>query len=127
MPSLISVLVLIGIAIPLFFYYKLFHIKDLNNIHSRSNWGFLYNEYTKWAFYWEIVKIFLKEIIIIILTYYEDTIFLKAILINLCLIIYSHYLRKWQPYNLSFINKLEYQSSTTCSISMIIGVGIYLS
>jgi len=122
------VIVVIGVLIPLYFYYKLFKIKDsLNEMEHRSTWGFLYNEYTKWAYYWEIVKILLKELIIIILTYYEDSIFLKAILVNLSIVFYSHYLLKWKPYNLSFLNKLESQSSRTCSISMIIGIGIYAS
>lgn len=125
---LILLIVAIGILIPLYFFYKLFNIKDrLNQIENRSTWGFLYNEYSKWAYYWEIVKILLKEIIIIILTYYEDSILIKAILVNLSITFYSHYLLKWKPYNLSFLNKLESQSSRTCSISMIIGLGIYAS
>lgn len=114
--------------IPGYFYYKLFKIRHkLNNIENRSTWGFLYNEYTKWAYYWEIVKIFLKEIIIFLLTYYEDSIFVKAILMNLFIILYKHYLHKWKPYNLLFLNKLEALSSSTCSISMMVGLCIYAS
>lgn len=44
----------------------------LDLVKYRMRWGFFYNEYTKGAFFWEFVKIFQKEFIIIFLTYYED-------------------------------------------------------
>jgi hypothetical protein len=37
---------------------------------TRLHWGYLYNEYKKDAYFWEIVKIVEKELIIIFLTYY---------------------------------------------------------
>ena len=46
---------------------------------------------------------------------------------NLCILLYTHCLQNWKPYNLIFLNELEAQSSYTCSVSMLLGLGIYAS
>lgn len=56
----------------------------------RELWGYLYNEYAIKAYYWEFVKILQKECIIIVLSYYEDYIQIKAILIFLVIYAYSY-------------------------------------
>lgn len=46
-----------------------------------SHWGYLYNEYKKEAYFWELIKIIEKELIILSLVYYEDTIVVKGVLV----------------------------------------------
>lgn len=52
-------LILIGIFIPLIMLVSLRSIRTkLDNPSSRSAWGYLYNEYKREAYYWELIKIF---------------------------------------------------------------------
>jgi hypothetical protein len=54
MPSVL----IIGCIIPLFMHIRLYKIKDnLNSVESRKQLGYLYNEYRKETYYWEIIKI----------------------------------------------------------------------
>jgi hypothetical protein len=52
-------------------------------------YGFLYKEYKINAFYWELIKIFEKIGIIIILNYYFDDIKVKGILVFMIVCAYS--------------------------------------
>jgi hypothetical protein len=75
-------LLLIGLFIPFFMLNNLYLNRNhLDEKHTRLKWGYLYNEYKKTAYFWEIIKIVVKELIIIFVTYYSDTIVLKGILI----------------------------------------------
>lgn len=59
------------------------------------------------AYYWEIVMIFSKDIIMLILTFYDQLAYYNH---------YSYYLHKYEPYNISFLNKLKGLSYNICSI-----------
>jgi hypothetical protein len=51
-------LTIIGILLPFFFWFILFHHrKKLNETKIRKFWGYLYNEYKLVTYYWETVKI----------------------------------------------------------------------
>lgn len=81
--------IVIAIIIPLIFFIFLYSNRnDLDSNDSRMNWGFLYNEYKNSGYFWEIVKLIEKELIIIILSFYETRIIIKAILIYIIIYIY---------------------------------------
>jgi hypothetical protein len=50
----------------------------LNDIDVRFRWGYFFNEYLQQSYYWEFVKILQKELIIIVLTYYDQDIVVKV-------------------------------------------------
>lgn len=76
--------------------------------------GYIYNEYIDAAYYWEIVKLIIKDLIIIALTYYQDLIVMKAILIFLVLQIQLYLTRRIQPYRLHYLNKLDEKMLIIC-------------
>jgi hypothetical protein len=64
-------LVLWTVLLPGLFLFLLFRIRHrLDEPENRYRLGFFYNEYENHAYFWEFVKMFEKEIIIIALTYY---------------------------------------------------------
>lgn len=122
------VLISFGVALPFYFFWQLSSLKGkLNRISIRAKFGYLYNEYKLQAYYWEIIKILLKELIIIVLIFYQDQIFLKAILIFFLLQSYVKFQDNIHPYNLKQLNSLDLLSNQICSYSMIFGFGIYMS
>lgn len=83
---LFGMLFIIGILIPLTLLYKLYQNRNkLNSLLIRNLYGYLYNEYIDKAYFWELVKLGLKDVIIFFLTFYQDYIFLKAVIIYLML------------------------------------------
>lgn len=64
------------------------HKSELDSKYVRLHWGYLYLEYTKKAYFWEIIKILEKEAIIIFLTYYSDNIIIKATIMLIIISIY---------------------------------------
>lgn len=74
----------------------------------------MYNEYKTGAFFWEIVKIVEKELLIIFLSYYEDNIIKKGTLVLLVIYLYSELNRRFKPYKLRNLNNLDLLSSKVC-------------
>ncbi|CAK91983.1 unnamed protein product (macronuclear) [Paramecium tetraurelia] len=124
----IPTLLLFSIAIPLYLLIGLYQNK--NKFHKklvRQSWGYLYIEYRNIAYYWEIVKIFQRELIILSLTYFEDSILIKAIIVILILILYLELNKKFKPYNVNYLNDLDYFLTNTCITSINLGIGCYFS
>ncbi|CAK58254.1 unnamed protein product (macronuclear) [Paramecium tetraurelia] len=122
----IPLLILIGCVIPFFLMFRLFKNKNqLNSINIRKVWGYLYNEYKKHAFYWEMLKVIEKEAIIIVLIYYNDHIQIKASIVFLILFYYSFLTTSYKPYATGQLNRLDTQSTIICAISIIMASCIY--
>ncbi|CAD8119965.1 unnamed protein product [Paramecium sonneborni] len=124
LPSLFT----LSIIIPFYLLFGLY--QNRNKFHLKmikQSWGYLYLEYRNLAYYWEIVKIFQRELIILTLTYFEDSILIKAIIVVLILIIYLNLNKKFKPYNLNNLNELDYFLTNTCIASINLGIGCYIS
>ena len=67
----------------------------------------MYNEYKSKAYFWETIKILQKEFMIIVLTYYEDHIQVKAALVFLVLFLYSFMTNKHKPYLTGELNTID--------------------
>lgn len=80
-------------------WYGVYKNKDhLDYSSVRKTWGYLYNEYRIHAYFWETLKIMQKEIIIIVLAYYDDHVPIKASLVFLVLFGYSFIAIRQKPY-----------------------------
>ncbi|CAD8083245.1 unnamed protein product [Paramecium sonneborni] len=127
--AFVAPMIVIWVAIlPLIFLYKVYTYRfHLNNRHIRSRWGFFYNEYDNTAYYWEFVKIFQKELMVIFLTFYEDYVLIKGALVILVLLYYSWIQINTKPYANNDLNYLDRYSTVVCIITLLIGLLIYTS
>ncbi|CAD8211806.1 unnamed protein product [Paramecium pentaurelia] len=118
---------IIAFMIPAIFYFAIyFNRKRLDDKLVRQQWGYLYNEYTHQAYFWEIVKILEKELLIIFLSYYDEYIVKKGILVLFVIYVYQELNIKFKPYSSPNLNKLDSYSANVCSISIALGIGIYI-
>ncbi|CAD8114528.1 unnamed protein product [Paramecium sonneborni] len=121
----IPFLFLFGILIPLGMLLSLFQIRNkLIYKRGKSLLGYLYYEYKPKAYFWEIVKIITKELLILALIYYEDSIIIKGSLIYFILLSYWSLNLKYQPFISARLNQLDYQTTIICEVSIIIGIAL---
>ncbi|CAD8096840.1 unnamed protein product [Paramecium sonneborni] len=121
----IPFLSLFGILIPLLMFFSLFKIRNkLIYKRGKSLLGFLYYEYKPNAYFWEIVKIITKELFILALIYYEDSIIIKGSLIQIILLCYWSLNLKYQPFISTRLNLLDYQTTIICEVSILIGIAL---
>ncbi|KAM3144283.1 hypothetical protein pb186bvf_003745 [Paramecium bursaria] len=122
------IIVTFGVTIPLLFYILLY--RNRQNLYFdvvRNKIGYLYNEYRQHSFYWENVKILHMQLIIFILTIYQDEIQLKACIIYLIVFLYYALQQNQQPYNQSGLNKFDNQMIFLIGVSLILSQAIYSS
>ncbi|CAD8130058.1 unnamed protein product [Paramecium sonneborni] len=112
---------LIGLILPLTLFLLMYINKDQHKkINFRRHIGYLFNEYTQKNYFWEIIKLWKKTIIIIILIYFETDIILKALLLDLCILIYTIIAQSFKPYILHKFNLLDIKSGQFCQIAIIL-------
>jgi hypothetical protein len=70
------------------------------------------------AYYWEFVKIFQKELMIIVLTYYQDQYIIKGILVFFLIFGYGMLALKTSPYMSKVLNFLDLESTFVCAVSL---------
>ncbi|CAD8176790.1 unnamed protein product [Paramecium pentaurelia] len=118
----------IGLILPLLIFLILYINRDQHDkIKFRRHLGYLFNEYTQNCYFWEIIKLWKKTIIILILIYFQTDIFFKAQLLSLCLLFYQLIAYKYQPYILKKLNQLDNQSVQLCLIAIFLAVLKYIS
>ncbi|CAD8140909.1 unnamed protein product [Paramecium octaurelia] len=121
-------LLLWSILLPLTFMHLIRRNKhQLETMEIRKRWGFFYHEYTNQAYLWEFVKIFEKELVIISLTYYENKIVIKGLIIFLIVFLYGAFSFTFIPYKQKKLNFIDQMSTAVCSCSLCLGVLIYAS
>ncbi|CAD8099120.1 unnamed protein product [Paramecium primaurelia] len=125
---IIPLLLVFGCIIP-FSLFLLTYIKrdSLNKIKLRKHICYLFNEYTDSNYYWEQIKLIQKAMIILITTYFENSILLKISLIGLCLLTYQAITVKNKPYIISKFNNLDLSSGQICSITIFLAAVKYES
>ncbi|CAK64034.1 unnamed protein product (macronuclear) [Paramecium tetraurelia] len=115
------VLVIFGGIIPLvllailYRFRKYFHFER-----TRKIWGYLFNDYKENSYYWEIIKIFQREVIMLSLIINEERVILKSVITLLVLILYFFSFLYFQPYNLQALNRFEQESILLCGIIIIL-------
>ncbi|CAD8197540.1 unnamed protein product [Paramecium pentaurelia] len=68
-----------------------------------------------------------KTVIIIIMTYFQTNIFVKASLLRLCLLLYQLYAVKQKPHILNNLNELDVSTGQICSIATFLATIKYIS
>ncbi|CAD8096297.1 unnamed protein product [Paramecium primaurelia] len=116
-----------GLFIPFSLFFIMYiNRAQLDQIKLRRHICYLFNEYNSESYYWELIKLSKKTIIIIILTYFEGNIFFKASLLGLCLLVYQMAAVKQQPYIISSLNFLDVQTGQICSITIFLAGANYV-
>ncbi|CAD8095118.1 unnamed protein product [Paramecium sonneborni] len=119
---------LIGLILPLSLFFILYINREQHDtIKFRRHIGYLFNEYQKKNYFWEIIKLWKKSIIITILINFETDIFFKASLLGLCLLIYQLLAHNYNPYILKKFNNLDVKSGQLCQIAIFLGTINYIS
>ncbi|CAD8120908.1 unnamed protein product [Paramecium sonneborni] len=121
-------IIILFIVIPSYFLHGLSsNSKNLDKNYVKLQWGYLYNEYTKQAYFWELIKIAQKQLMMICLIYYDDYVILKATMIALIIGIYLELSLKYKPYNCNNLNMLDCQIMNVCLATILLASGIYVS
>ncbi|CAD8185608.1 unnamed protein product [Paramecium octaurelia] len=121
-------LVIFGFLIPFSLFLFMFITKNkFNIIQFRRHICYLFDEYNEQNYFWEQIKFSKKICIILIMTYFESNILLKASLLGLLLLIYQILAEMQQPYNLQKLNRLDLQAVKICSIAIFIAIAKYVS
>ncbi|CAD8144096.1 unnamed protein product [Paramecium pentaurelia] len=117
-----------GCLIP-FSLFLIMHLKkdQFNQISLRRHICYLFNEYNEQTYFWKQIKFSKKTIIILVMTYFESNILLKASLLGLCLLVYQLLAVKHQPYIISNLNSLDLQTGQICSIAIFLATVKYVS
>ncbi|CAD8196346.1 unnamed protein product [Paramecium pentaurelia] len=116
----------LALVIPIYMFLSLYQKRNkLTDSETRKIWGYLYNEYSEKAYFWEIVKILEKGFMIVFLTFYEDLIIIKAAMIFIITFLYSILTKKFKPYKLSYLNLIDEISTLVCETSIVLGMTIY--
>ncbi|CAD8128827.1 unnamed protein product [Paramecium sonneborni] len=126
---IVPFLIIFGGLIPFFLFLIIViqkeHIEKGEKM--RAHISYLLNEYEKKCYYWEQIKLLQKAIMILILTYFETNILMKASLLGLCLLFYQLLSSKNRPFITSKLNNLDLQSGQICSISIFLATTKYVS
>ncbi|CAD8214598.1 unnamed protein product [Paramecium pentaurelia] len=119
---------LIGFLIPSALFLLLYIQRDkLDKIKFRKHICYLFNEYNNENYFWEWIKLQKKTVIILIMTYFETNIFLKASLLGLCLLLYQLYAVRQKPYILNNLNELDVSTGQICSIAIFFATIKYIN
>ncbi|CAD8072192.1 unnamed protein product [Paramecium sonneborni] len=115
------VIIIFGCIIPLLLLIILYKIKNyFNQERTRKIWGYLFNDYKENSYYWEIIKIFQRELIMLSLIINEERVILKSIITILVLLLYYFCFLQFQPYNVKALNQFEQESILQCGIIIIL-------
>ncbi|CAD8128288.1 unnamed protein product [Paramecium sonneborni] len=113
---------------PCIFMFLVYQMRNhLDKVENRKKLGYFYNEYTNEGYLWEFVKIFEKELIIIFLTFYEDRVVVKGLIIFLIVFFYGGFTVRFHPYSSKRLNFIDRLSTAICAASLCLGVLIYSS
>ncbi|EAR96636.2 transmembrane protein, putative (macronuclear) [Tetrahymena thermophila SB210] len=124
---LFPILILWTVFIPLFLLYCLRKIKyHLNKVINLKLFGVFYFDFKEKYYFWELIKISLKSIIVIVNnTFVDDQNPLKASIVCAILLVYSISINQYKPNINKILNYMEQLVYILCSIS--IGLCAYLS
>ncbi|CAD8095639.1 unnamed protein product [Paramecium sonneborni] len=115
----IPILICFGCCIPLNLFVLLhFKRKQLDSLKLRSHLCYIYNEYNEHSYFWELIKLVQKVIMILISTSFETNISIKASLLGITLLFYQGLTVKFKPYLTSHMNHLDLYTGQICSMSI---------
>ncbi|EAR84932.3 transmembrane protein, putative (macronuclear) [Tetrahymena thermophila SB210] len=111
---------------PILFYVLLRKNKQqLDDPQVKLKYGFLYHEYKQKAYYWELLKMAQKIIIILLLNFYSQLIIVKGLLVFIVIAIQGIISQKIKPFQEDEINKIDVISTQICGFTILLGVFSY--
>ncbi|CAD8112075.1 unnamed protein product [Paramecium sonneborni] len=120
-PFLILLSILIGAIVPCILVFNLVIKKEkLQQIETRKQLGYLFLEYQPKAYYWEIIRIICREMIIVTTTFYQDRIVIKCSLLFLIIFTYFQTNNIILPFQTKSLNNLEQRSSLCCTFTLLV-------
>ncbi|CAK84548.1 unnamed protein product (macronuclear) [Paramecium tetraurelia] len=112
------------VIIPFLMFLKLHRNKNqLNKI--KSTWGYLFSEFNENAYFWELVRLGMKNLVIIIITLFDQYIVLKATMVFLLIQAYQLLTKSYQPFKTKNLNQMEDFGSKVLAISIVLGASSY--
>jgi hypothetical protein len=99
-----------ALIVPLILYKRLNKSKKnnhLNQLNFRLKYGFIFHEYRSEAYYWEIVKMIQKELIVIFLQIYQPFVSMKALFVAAVIVFYLIGTLRFRPYSVIKLNGLD--------------------
>lgn len=117
----IPALVMWGVVLPWYFLICIFlRRKQLDDPITIKKYGYFYQEYR--IFFWEFIRIYEKNLIIVIIQYYEYDQVFQSLLILIIFALYYMFLTKFNPYKLRKHNLVEGKTIIVCFTSLFFGV-----
>ncbi|KAL4498518.1 hypothetical protein ABPG72_019636 [Tetrahymena utriculariae] len=111
--------------IPIFFLKKMYDGRDrLDKIEMQYKFGFLYTEYKKTSYFWELVKVYQKTFITFFINICDNYNIVKGVLVIIVLVIYIRLWKKYEPYQERRFNLIDLYLNLTVIASIIITIFI---
>jgi hypothetical protein len=113
-----------GLGIPAFAFYLMTKEKSkLHTLETRMKFGFLYNGYRLDFYYWEVVIMYRKIMLIFIAVFIQNYgVMVQALIVFMLLIIFLLLALKKKPFFLVALNDLESLSLITSILSIYCGI-----
>ncbi|KAL4439625.1 hypothetical protein ABPG74_004027 [Tetrahymena malaccensis] len=114
-------LLILTLIIPSLILRKL--VKSKEHIYQDPNifisYGFYFSEYNYKYCFWEIIKIYQKIIVFILIGIFNDNTSLQVILVSIIIILYMRFQLHIQPYTYLQFNKLDHLSQITAAVTIL--------
>ncbi|EAS04602.2 transmembrane protein, putative (macronuclear) [Tetrahymena thermophila SB210] len=111
--------------VPLYLFRSMYKNREkLNKIDMQYKFGFLYTEYKKNSYFWELVKVYQKTFITFFINIYDSYNIIKGFFVIFVLFIYIKLQIKYQPYLEKRFNDLDLNLNLTVMASIIISMFI---
>ncbi|CAK69550.1 unnamed protein product (macronuclear) [Paramecium tetraurelia] len=118
-PYLTLLIIITGSIVPgIFIIYLTKFRNTLQKYDVRRQWGYLYLEYQPKAYYWEIIRIVNRELIMIAITFYQDNIVIKCTLLFIVQFTYLFINQIVLPFQTKNLNQLEQNSTLLCIFTL---------
>ncbi|EAR84930.2 transmembrane protein, putative (macronuclear) [Tetrahymena thermophila SB210] len=99
--------------------------QKLDDPQVKIKYGFLYHEYKQKGYYWEFVKMIQKIIIIVLLNFYSQQIYIKGLLVYIVIAAYGIISQNVKPFQEEEINKIDLLSTIICGLTILLGLFSY--
>ncbi|CAD8066341.1 unnamed protein product [Paramecium sonneborni] len=118
---IIPLMICFGLIFPIILFITLNqNKKNFNNYSIKQKFGYLFNEYQKNYYYWELIRLSQRLLLTLIIVLLQDFIFTKGILLICLLFTYYLIFTNSKPYNVGKLNKFEIDCLILCTISLLL-------
>ncbi|EAR90741.2 transmembrane protein, putative (macronuclear) [Tetrahymena thermophila SB210] len=120
------ILILFLIAFPLIIFLKLIQSRNrLKKVKVMFMYGFLYNEYKPKFFYWEMIRLLIKNLLVLLQLSLQQYPQISLIMISLMLFSYFIALKSYNPFISKSLNNLE-KASIIISILLLQSSNVFI-